>query len=105
MDRVYEMTDEEVPHEDPLLDLIDEAQRCYINADFKRAASVINATWVGTYEAVHVAHDMNPLTALILLEKVEDYPTIYHPEDWWVKSFTDSLKAIASLCRESLDRL
>lgn len=97
-----EMTDS---HTDIILDLMEASERHYNNGEYGKAAVTINKVWVRTYEAVHVAHDIIPLTAHHLLEKVEFFPTVTHPEKWWAESFNSSLKAIASLCREALDRL
>tara|TARA_R110002051_G_scaffold231491_1_gene293404 strand:+ start:265 stop:555 length:291 start_codon:yes stop_codon:yes gene_type:complete len=91
--------------DDPLLDLMEVTTSHYNNGEYEKAAVSINKVWVGTYEAVHVAHDMIPLIAHHLLERVELFPTVTHSEKWWSDSFTSSLNAISSLCQEALDRL
>lgn len=100
------------PLTDPLLDLMDATEGHYNKREFSEAAISINKVWVGTYEGVHVAHDMIPLLALLLLERVENFPSTQPPEprlrepkDWWFHSFNESLSAIESLCRECLDRI
>ena len=99
------MTSEDAGHTDPLLDLMVDAHTRYTSGAFDSAARTMSKVWVGTYEAVHVAHDMIPLTALLLFEMCEDFPTVSHPDEWWCRAFNNSLDAVASLCRESLDRL
>lgn len=74
----------------------------YRSGEYLLASSTLNKAHVSVYEATTQFRDLEGGEAIAILTAIQQAPTVSEGEDWWMKSYRDTLRAVRELVEDYL---